>query len=89
MQQWSPDEASPSGLAVGDDNILIAGLRGERLHRVPLDDLKSSSELWTGEHGRLRDVVEVPDGSLLVLTNNTDGRGEPAPDDDRLLRFTP
>lgn len=89
VQQWSPDEASPSGLAVTDDSILIAGLRGERLHQVPLDDLKSSSELWTGEHGRLRDVVEAPDGSLLVLTNNTDGRGEPGPYDDRLLRFTP
>ncbi|MCU4295897.1 PQQ-dependent sugar dehydrogenase [Brevibacterium permense] len=89
VQQWSPDEASPSGLAVTDDSILIAELRGERLHQVPLDDLKSSSELWTGEHGRLRDVIEAPDGSLLVLTNNTDGRGEPGPDDDRLLRFTP
>jgi glucose/arabinose dehydrogenase len=89
VQQWSPDEASPSGLAVTDDSILIAGLRGERLHQVPLADLKSSSELWTGEHGRLRDVVEAPDGSLLVLTNNTDGRGYPGAADDRLLRFTP
>ncbi|SMX87489.1 PQQ-dependent sugar dehydrogenase [Brevibacterium linens] len=89
VQQWSPDEASPSGLAVTEDSILIAGLRGQRLHRVPLDDLASSSQLWTGEFGRLRDVVEAPDGSLLVLTNNTDGRGEPGPDDDRLLRFTP
>ncbi|MFP3396120.1 PQQ-dependent sugar dehydrogenase [Brevibacterium sp. SIMBA_078] len=89
VQQWSPDEASPSGLAVTDDSILIAGLRGERLHQVPLDDLSASNELWTSEHGRLRDVVEAPDGSLLMLTNNTDGRGEPGPDDDRLLRFTP
>ncbi|HJF76742.1 MAG TPA: PQQ-dependent sugar dehydrogenase [Brevibacterium linens] len=89
VQQWTPDEASPSGLAVTDDSILIAGLRGERLHQVPLADLKSSSELWTGEHGRLRDVVEAPDGSLLVLTNNTDGRGDPGAADDRLLRFTP
>ncbi|WP_209324961.1 PQQ-dependent sugar dehydrogenase [Brevibacterium renqingii] len=89
VQQWSPDEASPSGLAVTDDSILIAGLRGERLHQVPLDELSSSTELWTGEHGRLRDVVQATDGSLLVLTNNTDGRGEPGPDDDRLLRFTP
>ncbi|WP_209373308.1 PQQ-dependent sugar dehydrogenase [Brevibacterium renqingii] len=89
VQQWSPDEASPSGLAVTDDSILIAGLRGERLHQVPLDELSSATELWTGEHGRLRDVVQAPDGSLLVLTNNTDGRGEPGPDDDRLLRFTP
>ncbi|SDR73140.1 Glucose/arabinose dehydrogenase, beta-propeller fold [Brevibacterium siliguriense] len=89
VQQWSPDEASPSGLAVTDESILIAGLRGERLHQVPLDDLSASNELWAGEHGRLRDVVEAPNGSLLVLTNNTDGRGEPGPDDDRLLRFTP
>lgn len=89
VQQWSPDEASPSGLAVTDDSILIAGLRGERLHQVPLDDLSNSTQLWTGEHGRLRDVVQAPDGSLLVLTNNTDGRGESGPDDDRLLRFTP
>ena len=42
VQQWSPDEASPSGLAVTDDSILIAGLRGQRLHQVPLADLKSS-----------------------------------------------
>ncbi|WP_152345735.1 PQQ-dependent sugar dehydrogenase [Brevibacterium sp. CFH 10365] len=89
VQQWSPDEASPSGLAVTDGSILVAGLRGERLHQVPLDDLSNSTELWAGEHGRLRDVVQAPDGSLLVLTNNTDGRGEPGPDDDRLLRFTP
>lgn len=89
VQQWSPDEASPSGLAVTDDSIVIAGLRGERLLEVPLDDLSDSTALWTGEHGRLRDVVEAPDGSLLVLTNNTDGRGEAGPDDDRLLRFTP
>lgn len=89
VQQWSPDEASPSGLAVTEDSILIAGLRGERLHQVPLADLKSSSELWAGEHGRLRDVVQAPDGSLLVLTNNTDGRGDPSAADDRLLRFTP
>jgi glucose/arabinose dehydrogenase len=89
VQQWSPDEASPSGLTVIDDSIFIAGLRGERLHRVPLDDLSTSSELWTGDHGRLRDVVQAPDGSLLVLTNNTDGRGDPGPDDDQLLRFAP
>ncbi|UVI36584.1 PQQ-dependent sugar dehydrogenase [Brevibacterium spongiae] len=89
VQQWSPDEASPSGLAVTEDSIVIAGLRGQRLHQVPLDDLSESTELWAGEHGRLRDVVQAPDSSLLVLTNNTDGRGEPGPDDDRLLRFTP
>ena len=89
VQQWPPSEASPSGMAVTGESIVIAGLRGQRLHEVPLDDLSESTELWAGEHGRLRDVARAPDGSLLVLTNNTDGRGEPGTDDDRLLRFVP
>ena len=89
VQQWPPSEASPSGMAVTDQSIVIAGLRGQRLHEVALDDLSTSEELWAGEHGRLRDVARAPDGSLVVATNNTDGRGEPGPDDDRLLRFVP
>ena len=89
VQQWPPSEASPSGMAVTDQSILIAGLRGQRLHEVAFDDLSTSTQLWAGEHGRLRDVAQAPDGSLVVATNNTDGRGEPGPDDDRLLRFVP
>ena len=89
VQQWPPSEASPSGMAITGESILIAGLRGQRLHEVPLDDLSTSTQLWAGEHGRLRDVARAPDGSLVVATNNTDGRGEPGPDDDRLLRFVP
>lgn len=89
VQQWPPSEASPSGMAVTDQSILIAGLRGQRLHEVAFDDLSTSTQLWAGEHGRLRDVAQASDGSLVVATNNTDGRGEPGPDDDRLLRFVP
>ncbi len=87
VQQWSPVDASPSGIAIVDGSIWIANLRGERLREVPLDDLANSSEHWVGEHGRLRAAVQAPDGRLWVVTNNTDGRGSPAGDDDRVLRF--
>lgn len=85
VQQWSPQDASPSGIVVVGDVILIANLRGERLREVPLAALTTSTEHLVGEHGRLRDVVLAPDGSVWAMTNNTDGRGAPAPDDDRIL----
>lgn len=89
VQQWRPSDASPSGMAILDGQIYIANLRGARLRQVPLDQPATSADLLAGEYGRLRDVAAAPDGSLWVLTNNTDGRGEPGPDDDRILRVEP
>jgi hypothetical protein len=40
-------------------------------------------------YGHLRTVVQGPAGDLYVLTSNRDGRGEPAPEDDRILRIEP
>lgn len=87
IQQWEPSSASPSGMVVAGDSIWIANLRGTVLRQVPLDDPAAATEHLAGEHGRLRDAVLAPDGALWVLTNNTDGRGDPGPDDDRILRF--
>lgn len=87
VQQWEPSEASPSGIAVAGGAVVIANLRGERLRRVPLENTAAATEYLAGSHGRLRDVVRAPDGSLWVLTNNTDGRGRPGPGDDRILRL--
>lgn len=86
VQQWRPTDASPSGIAIVGDTIYIANLRGQRLRAVPVPDPTSSTERFTGEFGRLRDAVAAPDGTLWLLTNNTDGRGSPASDDDRLIR---
>ncbi|KJQ54720.1 PQQ-dependent sugar dehydrogenase [Microbacterium sp. SA39] len=86
VQQWRPDQASPSGIAVTGGAIFIANLRGERLREVPIEDLTVASEHNVGEFGRLRDVVVAPDGALWMLTNNRDGRGSPSDDDDRVIR---
>jgi len=88
LRQWATSEASPSGLAVTDGAVYLAALRGERLWRVPLtpDGVGEPQALLVGELGRLRAVAPAPDGSLWVMTNNTDGRGTPRTGDDRIVR---
>ncbi len=85
-----PPAIAPSGIAVDDRGaLLVATLRGEALLRFdPARPTPAGEalEALTKDYGRLRDVA-VRDGYAYVLTNNTDGRGSPAPTDDRLLRF--
>ena len=87
---WSTDEASPSGIAAVGSTVFVAGLRGERLWVVDVAGGRAVGKATVGleGQGRLRDVVAAPDGSLWILTNNTDGRGAPRPDDDLLMRLT-
>ncbi|MFI8632918.1 PQQ-dependent sugar dehydrogenase [Microbacterium sp. NPDC077663] len=84
VQTWPTDAASPSGIAIVNDTIVIANLRGRVLRAVPVSDPSTSTEL-SDDYGRLRDVTVGPDGTLFVLTNNTDGRGSPAEGDDRIV----
>ena len=88
VAQWATNEASPSGIAAFGDTVFMAGLRGERLWQLDTrdGDLAGDPVAALSDHGRLRDVVALADGSLWVHTNNTDGRGMPRPGDDLLLR---
>jgi aldose sugar dehydrogenase len=72
-------------------DFLVACLGGEQLRRLRFDDDRVTRDeaLYDGDFGRLRSVVEGPDGALYVLTNNTDGRGSAQEGDDRLLRIVP
>lgn len=86
---WNPDVASPAGLAYAKGSLWMAALQGERLWRIGLDGRRVAGKpkaFFAEEYGRLRAVAAAPDGSLWVATSNTDGRGEPAADDDRILR---
>jgi glucose/arabinose dehydrogenase len=88
---WRTRDASPSGLAYWQGELWMAGLRGERLWEIPLDGSSTRDPIahFRGDYGRLRTVVVAHDGSSLLLSNsNTDGRGDPSPDDDRLFQVT-
>jgi glucose/arabinose dehydrogenase len=90
VRQWSTDKASPSGIAIAGGSVFMAGLRGQRLWQIPIPNGKASKPraLLSGKYGRLRAVTQAPDGSLWVLTNNTDGRGSPRSGDDKVIRLT-
>ncbi|NBM15968.1 PQQ-dependent sugar dehydrogenase [Streptomyces sp. GC420] len=88
VEQWSTEEASPSGIAVAKGSVWMAGLRGERLWRVPLDGTKPVAEpqaFLKGEYGRLRTVVAAGADRLWLVSSETDGRGSPGEGDDRIL----
>ncbi len=72
-------------------DYLFAMLRGEGLRRLRFDgdEITEDEVLLEGRFGRLRTVVEGPDGDLYVLTSNQDGRGDPSDEDDRILAVTP
>jgi len=88
---WSTDVASPSGLAWLDGDVWLASLRGERLWRVDVSGGRGAdpADFFVGQYGRMRTVAVAPDGRLWVTTSNTDGRGSPAEDDDRILLIDP
>ncbi len=80
-------------------DLFVATLRSESLIRIRLqknDKYKVTRiERWfandysDGKYGRIRDVVEGPDGFLYFLTNNRDGRGTPRSGDDRIYIIMP
>lgn len=85
VQQWETSEASPSGMSRVGDTLYIANLRGRVLRAVPVNSPDTSTDYFQDAYGRLRDAVPGPNGTLWLLTNNTDGRGQPQDGDDRLL----
>jgi glucose/arabinose dehydrogenase len=98
---WPTSEASPSGAEImvegaitqWEGDLFVAALRGERLWRLELNDsgeVVGREKLLDGEVGRLRDVIQAPDGSLWVSTSNYDSYGNPVSElDDRILRLAP
>lgn len=86
VAQWRTSEASPSALTYVDGTFFLAGLRGERVWALyPMADGRLDAVAWfTGEFGRIREVLPAADGALWFVTNNTDGRGSPRPGDDRI-----
>lgn len=74
-------------------DVLVAALKGRSLRRVTVSGRSVTGEqvLYSGRYGRLRAVVEAPDGTIWVTTsNNGDQYGSKvSASDDRILRIVP
>ena len=68
------------------NHLLVATLKGSHLREINFET-GSQNTILVG-YGRIVDVVESGDGSIFVLTSNTDGRALPQQGDDKILRLT-
>ncbi len=74
--------------------LLVAALGGKALHMLTFktDDpatVASRSTVSGVSIGRIRDVVQAPDGSIYISSSNKDGRGTPTGNDDQVYRLAP
>jgi aldose sugar dehydrogenase len=92
-ETWAPTGATFVTRGPWAGSLLFGGLRGQTLYRVVLDandprKVEKFERYLYRQFGRLRDIVEGPDGNLYLLTSNRDGRGSPKDDDDRVIRLS-
>jgi glucose/arabinose dehydrogenase len=84
LYYWDPSIA-PSGLAVYEGamfpewkgDLLVGALKFELLARLDRDAkgaIKGEERMLKGEFGRVRDVRVGPDGSVYLLTDESDGK---------------
>jgi len=74
---------APSGITMADHQLYVAALRGTAV--LTFDMEKHKQDVLLSEFGRIRDVF-LDDDYLYFISNNTDGRGNPQPHDDKLYR---
>lgn len=82
---------APSGVAFHNGSLFFGGLKGQALYEAVLNGtgVKEIKAHFSGEFGRIRDVVLGPDNMLYVTTSNKDGRGKPTSVDDRIIKINP
>ena len=74
-------------------SFFFGGLEGEGIYRLVISKenpyVITLIEKLDLNVGRVRDVVEGPDGSIYFTTSNRDGRGQLRAGDDKVYRITP
>lgn len=98
---FTPAEAPASGsfytgslIPEFKNNYFFGALKGAGIIRVVFsatypDRVIAYEKIPGIELGRIRDIVTGPDGALYFSTSNRDGRGNPASEDDKIIKIIP
>jgi len=103
LKAWTPTEAvcgidyyGSNRIAEWNNAILMATLGfsendGRALFKLQLNEqgneVVNTQRFLVNQYGRLRDVLVGPEGKVYVANSNRDGRGDPAPTDDRIIQL--
>lgn len=75
------------------NSLLVTSLKASRITQLLLDEsgtsVLKSTDFYTYEFGRIRDICISPDGKVYIATSNRDGRGSPKTDDDKIIEIAP
>lgn len=87
-ETWAPGGAAIYIYPNLKTSLFFGGLRGQTLFEYQIETKILIPHL-VGEIGRIRDVVLGTDNMLYITTSNRDGRGNPDPEDDKILKVNP
>ena len=76
------------------NNFFFGALRGEGIYRIVIDEdspeeVASFEKLAGVDFGRIREIIEGPNGAIYFSTSNTDGRGRTRKGDDKVYKIIP
>ncbi len=74
---------APAGICTVDSFLFVSGLRGKQIRRINIAD--GTQKILFANYGRVR-AIAAHKGFLYFGTSNRDGRGQPKPEDDMILR---
>jgi glucose/arabinose dehydrogenase len=78
VRVWSTDQASPSGIAVWQGSVWMAGLRGQRLWQIPISDAAPSSGPGaTASAGGASSASGASSAGGATSSSGTNPTGEP------------
>lgn len=97
---WTPTRAVAGLVFYSSDlipewknSLLVTTLKASRIIQLQLNEagteVISTSDFFTNEFGRLRDICISPDGKVYVAVSNRDGRGSPGANDDKIIEIAP